>query len=190
MFTKSGITELHSATHESLDILLDHVATVPDALLRQPLPGFGFPTVWRQLVHILTVEEGWVHDLRSKPFDGWFEEDCPTIDALRAAKERIRNIVHPPQRLSPPKPLEGLNAQRKLAQSERSLCRHRPSAQPIEIPVQQILWPVNDSRVFAPAAFDRRLYQAARRPRATNSAGSSGGEVASGLEERRAGRTR
>jgi len=91
MFTKSGITELHSATHESLDLLLGHVAKVPDALLRQPLPGFGFPTVWRQLIHILTVEEGWVHDLQSKPFDGWFEEDCPTIDALLLAKERIRN---------------------------------------------------------------------------------------------------
>jgi len=90
MFTKSGITELHNATHESVDILLDHVAAVPEALLRQSLPGFGFPTVWRQLVHILTVEEGWVHDLQSKPFDGWFEEDCPTIVALRAAKERIR----------------------------------------------------------------------------------------------------
>jgi len=72
MFSKSGITELHNATHESVDILLEHVATVP------------------QLVHILTVEEGWVHDLQSKPFDGWFEEDCPTIDALRSAKERIR----------------------------------------------------------------------------------------------------
>ena len=91
MFTKSGIIELHSATHECVDLLLDHVATVPDALLRQALPGFGLPTVWRQLVHILTVEEGWVHDLQSKPFDGWFEEDCPTIPALRAAKERIRN---------------------------------------------------------------------------------------------------
>jgi uncharacterized damage-inducible protein DinB len=91
MFTKSGITELHSATHESLAILLGHAAKVPDALLRQSLAGFGFPTVWRQLVHILTVEEGWVHDLQSKPFDGWFEEDCPTIDALRAAKERIRD---------------------------------------------------------------------------------------------------
>jgi len=90
MFSKSGITELHNATHESVDILLEHVATVPDALLRKSLPGFGFPTVWRQLVHILTVEEGWVHDLQSKPFDGWFEEDCPTIDALRSAKERIR----------------------------------------------------------------------------------------------------
>src|SRR5215831_3237996 len=89
MFTKSGITELHKATHESVDMLLDHVATVPDALLRQSLPGFGFPTVWRQLVHILTVEEGWVHDLQFKEFTGWSEEQAPTIEALLAHKSRI-----------------------------------------------------------------------------------------------------
>ena len=93
MFTKSAIAQLHAATHESLDVLLAHVATVPDALLRQSLPGFGFPTVWRQLVHILTVEEGWVHDLQCKPFDGWFEEDCPTLAALLAARARIRDAT-------------------------------------------------------------------------------------------------
>ena len=91
MFTKAGILQLHAATHESLDILLTRIATVPDNLLRQPLEGFGFPTVWRQLVHILTVEENWVHDLQFKPFDGWSEEDCPTLAALLAEKSRIRD---------------------------------------------------------------------------------------------------
>jgi uncharacterized damage-inducible protein DinB len=90
MFTKDGIRELHGATHESLDVLLRHVATVPDRLLRQPIEGFGFPTVWKQLVHILTVEEGWMHDLQYKEFPGWFEEDAPTIDALLEHKSRIQ----------------------------------------------------------------------------------------------------
>ena len=89
MFTKDGIKELHAATHERLDTLLDHVATVPDPLLREPLPGFGFPTVWLQLIHMLTCEEGWVYDLQAKLFHGWYEKDCPTLDAMRAAKTRI-----------------------------------------------------------------------------------------------------
>ena len=89
MFTKSGIRELHGAMHESLDVLLNHVATVPDRLLRQPVDGFGFPTVARQLVHILTVEEGWVHDLQFKDFPGWFEQDAPTLEALLSQKHRI-----------------------------------------------------------------------------------------------------
>src|SRR5262245_4170321 len=89
MFTKAGIKELHSETHQSLVILLQHIATVPANLLRQPIVGFGFPTVWKQLVHILTVEEGWVHDLQFKEFTGWSEEQAPTIEALLAHKSRI-----------------------------------------------------------------------------------------------------
>jgi uncharacterized damage-inducible protein DinB len=89
MFTKAGIGELHKATHESLDVLLRHIATVPDPWLRQPIAGFGFPTVWKQLIHILTVEEGWVHDLQFKDFPGWFEEDAPTMSALLSQKSRI-----------------------------------------------------------------------------------------------------
>ena len=93
MFTNSGIRELHGATHESLDLLLRHVATVPDPLLRQTIAGFGFPTVWKQLVHILTVEEGWVHDLQYKAFAGWREEDVATMPALQATKGRIREAT-------------------------------------------------------------------------------------------------
>jgi uncharacterized damage-inducible protein DinB len=90
MFTKVGIIELHGTMHERLDLLLRHVATVPDDLRRKPISGFGHPSIWKQLVHILTCEEGWVHDLQNEPFAGWTEEDCPTMAALKDAKERIR----------------------------------------------------------------------------------------------------
>jgi len=93
MFTREGILELHTATHERIDLLLRHIATLPDALCRQPIPGFGHPTVWRQLVHILTCEEGWVLDLQNRPFAGWFEDDCPTMPLLQAAKDRIRKTT-------------------------------------------------------------------------------------------------
>lgn len=92
MFTKTGILELHSTTHERLELLLRHVATVPEELLHRSIPGFGHPTIWDQLVHILMCEEGWIHDLQNIPFDGWGEggEDCPTMAALLAHKNRIQ----------------------------------------------------------------------------------------------------
>jgi len=93
MFNKSGITQLHTAMHERLDLLLQHVATVPDELQHKPVSGFGHPSVWKQLVHILTCEEGWVHDLQNKSFAGWNEEDCSTMADLLAAKERIREAT-------------------------------------------------------------------------------------------------
>jgi uncharacterized damage-inducible protein DinB len=93
MFTKAGITELHVAMHERLDLLLRHVATVPDELRHKPISGFGHPSIWKQLVHILTCEEGWVHDLQNRAFAGWSEGDCPTMAALLAAKNRVREAT-------------------------------------------------------------------------------------------------
>jgi DinB family protein len=88
VFTKAGIAELHGAMHERLDLLLGHFATVPDSLHHRPIPGFGHSSIWKQLVHILTCEEGWVHDLQDKTFAGWHEKDCPTMTAMLAAKAR------------------------------------------------------------------------------------------------------
>ena len=93
MFTKAGIIELHALMHDRLDLLLGHVATVPDELTRKSIPGFGHPSIWKQLVHILTCEEGWVHDLQNKTFASWSVDDCPTMATLMAAKMRIRNAT-------------------------------------------------------------------------------------------------
>ena len=93
MLSKAGILELHATTHERLDLLLRHIATVPEELLHNPISGFGRPSIWNQLVHILTCEEGWVHGLQNKAFPGWQEEDCPTMPALLAAKHRIRETT-------------------------------------------------------------------------------------------------
>ena len=76
--------------HERLDLLPRHVATLPDELRHKPISGFGHPSVWKQLVHILMCEEGWVHDLQKKSFAGWYAEDCQTMAALQASKDRIR----------------------------------------------------------------------------------------------------
>lgn len=93
MFTKSGIKELHGATHESLDVLFRHVATVPDNLLCEPLVGFGFPTVLKQLTHILTVEDSWVHNLQNKELANWREGESPPLPVLLSAKARIRDAT-------------------------------------------------------------------------------------------------
>ena len=93
MFTKAGIIELHALMHERLDLLLGHIAIVPDELTRREILGFGHPSVWKQLVHILACEEGWVHDLQNKTLAAWYAEDCPTMAALMAAKARIRGAT-------------------------------------------------------------------------------------------------
>jgi uncharacterized damage-inducible protein DinB len=90
MFTKDSIRELHGWTHESLDILLAHIANVPAERLREPLAGFGIATVWKQLVHIVEGEEFWVCDLRDMARLQWGEKDCAGMEVLLAEKERVR----------------------------------------------------------------------------------------------------
>jgi uncharacterized damage-inducible protein DinB len=93
VFTKVGILELHDLMHQRLDLLLRHVATVPDDIPHNPISGFGHPSIWKQLVHILNCEEGWVLGLQNKVFAGWGEEDCTTMAALVVAKDRIRQAT-------------------------------------------------------------------------------------------------
>lgn len=60
MFTKTGITELHTAMHEQPAFLLRHVATVPDELRHKPISGFGHRSIWKKPAYLLTSEDGWV----------------------------------------------------------------------------------------------------------------------------------
>ena len=93
MFAKSGIVELHATLHDRLDLLLSHVASAPDDLCRKQIPGFGHPSIWKQIVHILNCEEFWIHSLQNKGFADWHEEDFPTVADLQAAKDRIREAT-------------------------------------------------------------------------------------------------
>src|SRR5262252_10224194 len=93
MFTKDGISALHGWTHESLDVLLRHVSSVPTGVLHNPIAGFGVPTIWKQLVHILEVEEAWVCDLQDKAWTHWRAQECDTVPDLVEAKERVRRAT-------------------------------------------------------------------------------------------------
>lgn len=73
MFTLAGIVELHATMHERLDLLLRHIATVPEEFHHKPISGFGHSSIWKQLVHIMICEEGWIHDLQNIAFPGWHE---------------------------------------------------------------------------------------------------------------------
>jgi uncharacterized damage-inducible protein DinB len=90
MFIRDGLMELHGWTHESLDVLLRHIASVPGERLREVVAGFGIATVWKQLVHIVEGEEVWVCDLQGNARLSWGEKDCASMEVLLAEKERVR----------------------------------------------------------------------------------------------------
>lgn len=88
MFTVDGICKFHGWTHASLDAVLNHLSTLPvDDYLRE-VPGFGFPTLRDQAIHIFNCEGVWVHALQGVPYTNRTPEDYPTIaDARRLQNE-------------------------------------------------------------------------------------------------------
>jgi len=89
MFTADGILYLHRLTHERLDTALDHAASLPPGLFTREVPGFGFPSLRNQLVHMLSTENGWVLDLQDLPSPRLDPADFPDVVAIRARKRQV-----------------------------------------------------------------------------------------------------
>jgi uncharacterized damage-inducible protein DinB len=89
MFTLTGIRTLHSWTHISLTLVLDHLSTIPEADYTKELSGFGFPTLRAQMIHIFNCEGFWIHTLRAMPFEDEAPADWPAASDARVLQSRV-----------------------------------------------------------------------------------------------------
>ena len=89
MFTIDGIQTFHDWTHASLNLLLDHLSTVPAADYAKELPAFGFPTVQKQLIHICNCEGFWVHTLQGLPYADRKTTEFPGVCEARALLQEV-----------------------------------------------------------------------------------------------------
>ena len=89
MFTHEGLLLIHSWTHESLDILFQHAASLPQELLLRNLAGFGSPSVRDQLVHVLAVESRWMHAVQKRPLPEWRSSEYRTLESLLESKSAV-----------------------------------------------------------------------------------------------------
>ena len=89
MFTVAGIRKFHSWTHESLSLLLDHLSTVPAGDYAKDVPGFGFPTLRAQVVHILNCEGFWIQTLQAFPYEDQDPAGCPTVSDARVLQRKV-----------------------------------------------------------------------------------------------------
>jgi uncharacterized damage-inducible protein DinB len=81
--------KLHSWTHSSLTLLLDHLATIPNADYAKELSGFGFPTLRAQIIHILNCEGFWVHTLQGARFKDEDLAGWPSVPDARVLQRRV-----------------------------------------------------------------------------------------------------
>jgi uncharacterized damage-inducible protein DinB len=59
MYNREALLDIHTRAHESLRRLIVFCGRLTEDELRQPVNGFGFPTVLRQLEHTLGAELYW-----------------------------------------------------------------------------------------------------------------------------------
>jgi uncharacterized damage-inducible protein DinB len=83
MFTVDGIREFHFWTHDSLRLVLDHLSTIPASEYTTEVPGFGFPTLRKQVIHIFNCEGFWISTIQGLTFQDRDPADCPAVADAR-----------------------------------------------------------------------------------------------------------
>jgi uncharacterized damage-inducible protein DinB len=89
LFTLPGIRKLHNWTHASLGLVLDHLSTLPAGAYTEELPGFGFPNLRAQVVHVFNCESFWVHALQSTSFGDRKPADLPAVSDARELQHQV-----------------------------------------------------------------------------------------------------
>lgn len=90
MFTIDGIRKFHAWTHASLTLLLDHLSTIPALDYEKELPGFGVPSLRRQVLHIFNCEGFWIRVLLNLPYQDREPAACPTVADARLLQYEVR----------------------------------------------------------------------------------------------------
>jgi uncharacterized damage-inducible protein DinB len=94
MFTIDGIRKLHGWTHGSLNLVLNHLSTIPADDYVKQVSGFGFGTLREQTIHIFNCEGFWVRTLRGLPYADRTLEDCPILADARLLQSDVSHSTH------------------------------------------------------------------------------------------------
>jgi uncharacterized damage-inducible protein DinB len=89
MFTREGIRKFHAWTHASLAVLFDHLATLPSSDYAKEVPGFGYPSIHAQVIHLLGCEARWVRRLQVQPIGDWDSARWPSLAEARVLQREI-----------------------------------------------------------------------------------------------------
>ena len=74
--------------------MLDHLSTIPASEYAREVPGFGFPTLREQVIHIFNCEGFWIHALQGQALQGLPYRDrnpagCPSVADARLLQREV-----------------------------------------------------------------------------------------------------
>lgn len=89
MYTPDALLDLHARGHSSLRRLIEHCGAFrPDELHRE-LEGFGYPSIQRQLAHVIGAEHYWIGVLHGVVDAEDRDALYPTTAALEAWRVEV-----------------------------------------------------------------------------------------------------
>jgi uncharacterized damage-inducible protein DinB len=94
VFTLDGIRKVHGWTHASLNLLLDHLSSIPETDYTKLLPAVGLPTLREQVIHIFNCEGFWIHTLQGLPHVDRNAAECPAIADARLLEQEVSRRTH------------------------------------------------------------------------------------------------
>lgn len=89
MFTVDGIRKFHSWTHSCIAVVLDHLSTIPVSDYTREVPGFGFPTLREQVIHIFNCEGLWIHALQGLTYRDRNSSDYASVSDAKLLHREI-----------------------------------------------------------------------------------------------------
>jgi uncharacterized damage-inducible protein DinB len=94
VFTVDGVRKLHGWTHACLNLLLDHLSTVPADVYGKDVAGFGFPTLREQVVHVFNCEGLWIYLLQGQRYADRRAQECPAVADARVLQHEVSARTH------------------------------------------------------------------------------------------------
>jgi uncharacterized damage-inducible protein DinB len=94
VFTVDGARKFHRWTHSCLNLVLDHLSTIPENQYLREVSGFGFRTLREQTIHIFNCEGFWIHTLQGLRYNNRTPEDCPALADVRLLQKEVSESTH------------------------------------------------------------------------------------------------
>ena len=94
MFTVDGMWKFHGCTHGCLNLLLDHLSSIPATDYGKVLPAVGFPTLREQVTHIFNCEGFWIQTLQGLSYVDRSPAQCPAVSDARLFEQEVVQQTH------------------------------------------------------------------------------------------------
>lgn len=121
MQTSDGLLDIHARAHQNFHGLIAHCGSLDAGAINRGLDGFGYPSIRRQLHHVISAERYWIGVLEGRIDADEDDPDYPTLESLEALRARVSAATERYLRATSPEELNTPRAMMTWGGRERTL---------------------------------------------------------------------